>query len=110
MSFQQSLGRFFFFAIAPLTYNLAIIASIFIFHDSIGLVGLGIGALAGGIIQLLVALIGLYGTKFHWRPKIIWKSSDFKLILRQLPPRSVDPGGDQVNSIVETNLASRDRK
>lgn len=67
MSFQQSLGRFFFFAIAPLTYNLAIIASIFIFHDSIGLVGLGIGALAGGIIQLLVALIGLYGTKFHWQ-------------------------------------------
>jgi len=107
MSVQQTLGRFFFFAIAPLLYNLSIIASIFIFRDNIGLVGLGIGALAGGVIQLLIAIIGLYGTGFKWTPRIHWKNADFRLILRQLPPRSLDQGADQINSIVETNLASR---
>lgn len=107
MSVQQTLGRFFFFAIAPLLYNLSIIASIFIFRDNIGLVGLGIGALAGGIIQLAVAIIGLHGTGFRWSPRIMWKSADFRLILRQLPSRSIDQGVDQINSIVETNLASR---
>lgn len=107
MSVQQTIGRFFFYAIAPLLYNLAIIASIFIFRDNIGLVGLGIGALAGGIIQLLIALVGLKDTGYRWHPKIKWKNPDFRLILRQLPPRSLDQGVDQVNSIVETNLASR---
>ncbi len=107
MSVQQTLGRFFFFAVAPLLYNLSIIASIFIFRDNIGIVGLGIGALAGGVIQLLIALIGLKGTRFRWRPVIKWKNPDFRVILRQLPPRSLDQGADQINSIVETNFASR---
>jgi putative peptidoglycan lipid II flippase len=107
MSVQQTLGRFFFFAIAPLLYNLSIIASIFIFRDNIGLVGLGVGALAGGVIQLIIAIIGLAGTGFKWSPRIAWKNADFHVILRQLPPRSVDQGVDQINSIVETNLASR---
>jgi putative peptidoglycan lipid II flippase len=107
-SAQQTLGRFFFFAIAPLFYNVSIIASIYIFrHTDIGLVGLGIGALVGGVLQLLVVAVGLIGTRFHWRPKIMWKSEDFRSVLRQLPARSVDQGIDQIQSIVEINLASR---
>lgn len=114
---QQTLGRFFFYAIAPMFYNLAIIGSIYMFPcnpvdgqcqaGSLGLKGLGIGALVGGVLQLLVVMIGLYGTKFRWRPKIMWRSSDFKTVLRQLPPRSIDQGMDQVQTIVETNLANR---
>src|SRR3989344_1725946 len=42
-SLQQTFGRFFFFALAPILYNGCIIASIYIFKDSLGLVGLGIG-------------------------------------------------------------------
>lgn len=107
-SAQQTMGKFFFYALAPLFYNIAIIASIYIFQGTnIGLVGLGIGAFVGGLLQLVVVCIGLIGSKFYWRPKIIWKSEDFRTILRQLPPRSLDQGIDQVQSIVETNLANR---
>ncbi|HYH75303.1 MAG TPA: lipid II flippase MurJ, partial [Candidatus Saccharimonadales bacterium] len=107
-SAQQTLGRFFFYAIAPLFYNLSIIASIYIFrHTEIGLVGLGIGALVGGLLQLLVIAMGLIGTRFHWRPKIMWRSDDFRSVLRQLPARSIDQGIDQIQSIIEINLASR---
>lgn len=114
---QQTLGRFFFYAIAPMFYNLAIIASIYVFPchpkgeqclaGGLGLKGLGIGALAGAILQLLVVIVGLYGTKFSWRPKIMWRSKDFRTVLKQLPSRSIDQGIDQVQTIVETNLASR---
>lgn len=104
-STQQVFGRFFFFAITPIVYNVAIIASIFIFKDSIGLVGLGVGALFGGLLQFLVALIGVKGLNFHWRPEIKFKNQDFRRILRQLPARSVDQGIDSFNSIVETNRA-----
>jgi putative peptidoglycan lipid II flippase len=113
---QQTMGRFFFYAIAPLFYNGCIIISALIFSmanghaggpGELGLVGLGIGALVGAILQLLVVMFGLIGTKFHWHPKILWKSADFRQILKQLPPRSLDQGIDQVQSIVEINLASR---
>ncbi len=104
-STQQVFGRFFFFAITPLVYNLTIMLSIFIFRDSIGLVGLGVGALAGGILQFLVALLGVVGLNFHWHPIINFKNVDFIKILKQLPARSLDQGADSLNSIVETNRA-----
>lgn len=106
-SVQQTLGRFFFFAIAPLFYNLSIIVSIFIFKHNIGLVGLGLGALIGAIAQLLVVILGLWKTGFHWHPRIMWQSADFRTILKNLPPRSLDQGMDQVENIVETHIASK---
>jgi putative peptidoglycan lipid II flippase len=107
-SVQQTLGRFFFFAIAPLFYNVSIILSIYIFrHTSFGLKGLGAGALVGGLAQLGVVCFGLIGTRFTWRPKIMWRSNDFKTVLKQLPPRSLDQGMDQIQVVVETNFAQR---
>lgn len=107
MSVQQTFGRFFFYAMAPIFYNLSIIASIFIFDDNIGIVGLGIGALVGALLQVLFSLFGFVGLKYKYRTGIKWQSPDFRQILKQLPPRSLDQGIDSVNSIVETNLARR---
>lgn len=103
-SVQQLFGRFFFYAIAPLTYNLSIIFSIYIFKDTLGIIGLGVGALAGGVIQLLIASLGLLGLGFRYRPTIRI-TKPFKKILSQLPPRSLDQGVHQVNSVVEVNRA-----
>lgn len=105
-SAQQTMGRFFFYAIAPIFYNLSIIASIFLFRDNIGIIGLGIGAMAGAVIQLLVIAVGVAGLNFGWRPHIQWRSPDFRGVLRNLPPRSLDQGMDQVNDIVQTRVAS----
>ncbi len=104
-STQQVFGRFFFFGLTPLVYNLSVIAGIFMFKGSFGIVGLGIGALMGGVLQLAVAFAGVTGLDFHWRPQINFKSNDFMRVLRQLPARSLDQGVDSVNSIVETNRA-----
>jgi putative peptidoglycan lipid II flippase len=106
-SVQQTYGRFFFFAIAPLIYNLSIIASIFLFRHNLGLIGLGVGALIGALLQVGVSIMGIWGLGFQYWAKIKWKSADFRLILRQLPARSIDQGIDSINSIVETNFAKR---
>ncbi|MEO8862788.1 MAG: lipid II flippase MurJ [Candidatus Saccharimonadales bacterium] len=106
-SVQQTFGRFFFFAIAPLTYNLSVIASIYLLKDTMGIVGLGVGALVGAVLQLVVAALGLTGLGFRYHPKIMWHSRDFRSVLRQLPPRSIDQGIDSINSIVETNRAQQ---
>ncbi|MBI5906705.1 virulence factor MviN, partial [Candidatus Saccharibacteria bacterium] len=39
-SLQQTFGRFFFYALAPILYNSCIIASVYIFNENLGLVGL----------------------------------------------------------------------
>lgn len=105
-STQQTLGRFFFYAIAPLFYNLSIIVSIYAFRNNIGIVGLGIGALIGAILQLIVVIIGSVRLDFHWHPKILWRNKEFRSMLKQLPPRSLDQGMDQLQSVIETNFAS----
>lgn len=107
VSVQQTFGRFFFYAIAPLFYNGAIIASIYMFKDNLGLVGLGVGALAGAFLQVLVTLAGFIGLHYKYQAVIKWNLPDFRQMVKQLPPRSLDQGVDQVNTIVETNLASR---
>lgn len=112
---QQTIGRFFFFAIAPFFYNGAIIVSAIVFSSveptnggpgGLGLVGLGIGALVGAILQLVIVSIGMQGTGFKWRPKIM-KTSELKGVLQRLPARSIDQGLDSINSIVETRFASK---
>lgn len=106
-SVQQTFGRFFFFALAPLFYSLSIIISIYIFKDNLGLIGLGVGALAGAILQLIISFFGFSGLKFRYTRRINWKNADFRLMLQQLPARSLDQGIDSINSIVETRFARK---
>ncbi|GAC1387601.1 MAG: murein biosynthesis integral membrane protein MurJ [Candidatus Saccharimonadales bacterium] len=106
-SVEQAYGRFFFFAVAPLFYNVSIIISIYVFKSNLGIVGLGIGALIGAVLQLVVACLGLGGIGFKWRPVINFRAPDFKVVMRNLPARSVDQGIDSINSIVEVNRATK---
>ncbi len=105
-SVQQTFGRFFFYALAPLFYNLSIIISIYVFKDHLGVIGLGVGGMIGAVAQLAIACLGLIGLGYRYRPKINLVSDDFRLLMRKLPARSVDQGIDSINSIVETNRAT----
>lgn len=116
-SMQQAIGRFTFFALAPTVYNIGIIIGILFFTDGVnifgwqvfegGIMGVALGVVLGSILQLLVSCIGLFGMGFDYRFKIYWKNKGFRKVVSLLPARSLDQGIDYVNSIVETNLASR---
>ena len=116
-SMQQAVGRFAFFALAPALYNVGIIIGLLFFTNGInifgwqvfdgGIMGVALGVVLGAMLQLLVSTIGLFGMGFNYEFKIFWKNKGFRQVLRLLPPRSLDQGIDYVNSIVETNLASR---
>jgi len=113
---QQTMGRFFYYALAPLLYNLSILLSAIIFSQAngnnggpmqLGLIGLGVGALTGAILQLVVVMFGMRKISFRYRLKMNMKNPNFRKVLRQLPPRSVDQGIDSINSIVETRFGSK---
>lgn len=116
-SMQQAVGRFTFYALAPTIYNIGIIIGALWFTNGIsifgwelfegGIMGVALGVVLGSIMQLVVSSIGLLGLGFDYRFKIYWKNRGFRTVLSLLPARSLDQGVDYVNSIVETNLASR---
>lgn len=116
-SMQQAVGRFAFFALAPTVYNIGIIIGIMFFTGGInifgwqafegGIMGVALGVVLGSIMQLIVSSIGLFGMGFDYRFKIYYKNKGFRRVLSLLPARSLDQGIDYVNSMVETNLASR---
>ncbi len=116
-SIQQAVGRFVFFALAPILYNIGIIIGLLVFTDGInifgwqvfegGIMGVALGVVLGSMLQLTVSAIGLVGLNFDYRFKIYWKNKGFRQVLRLLLPRSIDQGMDYVVGIVETNLASR---
>lgn len=116
-SMQQAIGRFTFYALAPTIYNIGIIIGTLFFTGGInifgwqvfegGIMGVALGVVLGSVLQLLVSSIGLMGLGFDYRFKIYWKNKGFREVLRLLPARSLDQGADYLNSIVETNIASR---
>lgn len=115
-SMQQAIGRFTFFALAPLIYNIGIIIGITVFTNGItlfgvelfegGIMGVALGVVLGSILQLIVSALGLIGMGFDYRFKIAWKNKGFRTVLGLLPARSLDQGIDYINSLVETSLAS----
>ena len=116
-SIQQAVGRFVFFALAPTVYNIGIIIGLTFFTNGItifgvqvfegGIMGVALGIVLGSMMQLIISAIGLIGLGFDYRFKIYWKNRGFRKVMSLLPARSLDQGIDYVNSIVETNLASR---
>lgn len=116
-SMQQAIGRFTFFALAPMIYNIGIIIGILFFTNGIsifgwqvfegGIMGVALGVIFGAILQLLVSSAGLLGVGFDYQFKIFLRNRGFRKVLRLLPARSLDQGADYLTSIVEINLASR---
>lgn len=116
-SIQQAVGRFTFYALAPILYNIGIIIGIRVFTDGInlfgwqifegGIMGVALGVVLGAILQLVVSSIGLMGLGLDYQFKIFWKNKGFRKVLTLLPARSLDQGMDYLVGIAETNVASR---
>jgi putative peptidoglycan lipid II flippase len=116
-SVQQAVGRFTFFALAPVLYNIGIITGLTVFTGGItilgwhvfdgGIMGVALGVVLGSVLQLIVSTAGLIGLGFDYQFKIFWKNKGFRQVLRLLPPRSLDQGMDYLVGMVEINLASR---
>lgn len=116
-SIQQAIGRFTFYALAPVIYNIGIIIGILFFTDGItifgwrifdgGIMGVALGVVLGAIMQLVVSSIGLIGLGFDYRFKIFRRNKGFRQVLSLLPARALDQGADYITMLAEINLASR---
>ncbi len=108
MGILNALGHFAAPALAPVLLNLAMIAAIFFLCPYFGepVVGLAVGVVFGGILQLLLQLPFLIrnGVRLRQKSKIIHPG--LKKIGKMMPPVILGGAVYQVNILVSTLLGS----
>ncbi len=94
-------------ALAPLLYNLGIVAGALFLAPTLGVYGLIYGAIAGAAGHLLIQMPGLLYYKMEYVPLLGWNDPGLRQVIRLIGPRILTIGVIQINFIVIYNLASR---
>lgn len=105
-SILQSFRRFFVYSLAPIFYNIGIIAGALFITPYLGVIGLAWGVVLGAFLHLLIQLPSLYGLGFAFRFLPNFKHEMLKTFVRLMAPRSLNLFIVQLNLIVVTIIAS----
>ena len=103
---------FFLPAVAPTMLNLALIASGFLIAPLMPrfglepIVGMAIGAVLGGLGQLLIQVPALRAQGFRWRPQVSFRDPGVLRMAALMAPASIGIAAAQVNVFTSTFLAS----
>jgi len=93
-------------ALAPVIYNLAIIAGAWFLAPRWGVRGLVMGVVAGAAGHLLVQTPELARRGWRWSPVLGWREAGVREVGRLMAPRVVGLAAVQLNFLVNTILAS----
>jgi putative peptidoglycan lipid II flippase len=70
------------------------------------IVGMAVGTLVGGLLQLLVQLPSLRGVGFRYRPVLDLRDSGVHQVVRLMGPATIGAAAVQINVFVNSNFAS----
>ncbi len=99
-------GRFAAAALAPITYNLAIIGAALILAPTYGVAGVAIGVVFGSLTHLLVQVRPLARLGFRFDPRIDLGDAQARKALALMAPRAIGLGATQITFVVVTSLAT----
>jgi putative peptidoglycan lipid II flippase len=105
-SVLNASGRFAAAAVAPIVYNLAIIAGALLLAPWMGIAGLAVGVVIGAFGHLLVQLRPMSRLHFQYEPRIDVGDAEARTALALMAPRAVGLGASQITFVVVTSLAS----
>jgi putative peptidoglycan lipid II flippase len=99
-SVLNSFNRFAAAALAPLMYNLAIIAAAVLLSGPLGIYGLAIGAVVGALLHLLVQVPALVKVGMRWQPMFDLGHAGVREVGRLFAPRVLGLGVVQLNQVL----------
>ncbi len=99
--------RFLLGALSPLFFSLAIIGSIILLHDSIGVYSMAVGVLAGGFVQIAVLYPLFTKLGYNLLPIGGWRDPEFKDLVKKWLPALATSSVFAINQQVAMLLASR---
>ena len=112
MGMQNSLGRFFVPAFSPAMFNIgtlatmAVLIPVFRAHGVRAIYAVAIGALAGGLGQVVVQWPGLRREGFRFRPRFDGRDRGLREVLTLMGPGTMALAAVQINILVNTMLAT----
>jgi len=112
MGVLNTKGRFFIPAIASSFFNLGSIiggtslAFILPHFGQPAIVGMAIGTLIGGLLQLGIQIPSLLNTGFRYTPTLDLSDPGLRRILKLMIPATVGLSATQINIFINTNFAS----
>ncbi len=104
-SVLQSFRRFFLPAMAPIFYNIGMIAGIIILAPYIGIYGPAVGVVIGAFFHLLIQTPSFHGTGFKYRPTFDLKNKNVKEMMHMMPPRVTTVVFNQTVATISNSLA-----
>lgn len=93
-------------ALAPIVYNLTIIAAAVLLAPALGVVGLAIGVVVGSALHLAVQVPALFRAGFRYAPRVDLRDAAARQTLLLMAPRAIGLGVGQLSLVVMTSLAS----
>jgi len=99
-------GRFAIPALAPVAYNLAIIACTLVLGDALGIDAVAIGVVLGSLLHLVIQLPQLRNA-MDYTPRSDLVDPAARQTLRLMIPRAIGLGVIQITVLVNTSLAAR---
>ena len=106
MGILNSHQHFVLPALAPVLYNVAIIAGALFLAPTMGVYGLAAGVVAGAFLHLIVQLPWLVHARMQYTPTLGLSSADVREVGRLMLPRTFGIAAVQINFLVNTILAS----
>jgi putative peptidoglycan lipid II flippase len=103
---ENAHKKFLGLALAPIFYNLSIIASAYFFAPKFGVNALAIGVVIGAICHFLVQVPGTFHTSFHFKLARPILTPEIKEFFTLLLPRLMGNAVFQASAFVDTLLAT----
>ncbi len=102
----QGMKRFFLSSLAPVFYNVGIIAGGVWLVGSLGPIGLAWGVVLGAFLHLVVQLVGVRAAGYHYRWLFRPSDSETREVIRLMGPRAAGIGLSQLVFVAYTVFAT----
>jgi putative peptidoglycan lipid II flippase len=106
MAILNARQHFLWPAVAPMLYNLSIMAGALFLAGDLGVRGLALAVVVGAVLHLLVQVPELRRQGMRYAPAIAWRLSGFRRVLALMGPRIFGLAAVQLNFAITILLAS----
>jgi putative peptidoglycan lipid II flippase len=102
----QSHQRFLIPALAPIAYNLGIIAGIFFLSPTLGIFGPALGVIIGAALHMAIQIPIARQLGLKFVPSLDFRHPEVKEIMHLMSPRALALGIDQIEQFIAVILSS----
>jgi putative peptidoglycan lipid II flippase len=102
----QTFKRFFIYSLAPIFYNVGIIAGALFFVPLWGIYGLAWGVVLGALLHMSTQLPAVFSLGYKYAPILDLADRNLRKIMAMMVPRTLSLAVSQLNLVIITSIAS----